>query len=164
MDDADRLQKHVIRTLVKLSRWQQVGLVVLLLVGAVLGVLFLIFNERIFAWIEPFADRWRGIKSGWLILWFMTFVTAFPPVVGYSTCLTISGFLYGLPNGLVQCIAAGNCDQMLIDIDQMVYFYLRHHFGILLFVSALSKPARDLRQSSGRDGHPLCRAGPHAQA
>ncbi|KAI9886396.1 MAG: hypothetical protein M1823_001785 [Watsoniomyces obsoletus] len=99
MDDAEHIQKHVIRALIKLSRWQQIGLVVLLLAGAVLGVLFLIFNERIFAWVEPFADRWRGIKGGWLILWFLTFLTAFPPVVGYATCLTISGFLYGLPNG-----------------------------------------------------------------
>lgn len=34
-----------------------------------------------------------------MILWALTFVSAFPPIIGYSTTVTISGFVYGFPNG-----------------------------------------------------------------
>lgn len=34
-----------------------------------------------------------------MILWTLTFISAFPPLIGYSTTVTISGFVYGFPNG-----------------------------------------------------------------
>lgn len=34
-----------------------------------------------------------------MILWALTFISAFPPLIGYSTTITISGFVYGFPNG-----------------------------------------------------------------
>lgn len=64
-----------------------------------LAILFLIFSERIFEWLQPLAEKWKNLKGGWLILWMMCFVTAFPPVIGYSTCLTLAGFIYGFPWG-----------------------------------------------------------------
>ena len=69
------------------------------LVTIALAILFLVFSERIFAWLVPVAEKWKNLKGGWLILWAMTFATAFPPVIGYSTCLTLAGFVYGFPWG-----------------------------------------------------------------
>lgn len=69
------------------------------LVTITLAILFLVFSERIFAWLEPVAEKWKNLRGGWLILWAMTFATAFPPVIGYSTCLTLAGFVYGFPWG-----------------------------------------------------------------
>ena len=63
------------------------------------AILFLVFSEAIFAWLEPVAEKWKNLSGGWLILWAMTFATAFPPVIGYSTCLTLAGFVYGFPLG-----------------------------------------------------------------
>jgi len=34
-----------------------------------------------------------------MILWALTFISAFPPLIGYSTTVTISGFVYGFSNG-----------------------------------------------------------------
>ena len=65
----------------------------------VFAILFLIYSERIFQWLEPYAERWKSLDGGWLILWILCFVTAFPPVIGYSTCLTLAGFIYGFPWG-----------------------------------------------------------------
>lgn len=65
----------------------------------VIAILFLIFSEKIFAWLKPVAEKWKNLKGGWLILWLMCFATAFPPVIGYSTCLTLAGFIYGFPGG-----------------------------------------------------------------
>ena len=64
-----------------------------------LTILFLVFSGKIFAWLEPFAEKWKNLTGGWLILWILCFITAFPPVIGYSTCLTLAGFIYGFPGG-----------------------------------------------------------------
>jgi uncharacterized membrane protein YdjX (TVP38/TMEM64 family) len=65
----------------------------------VMAILFLIFNESIFGFLEPLAERWKHTTGGWTILWAITFLTAFPPVIGYSTCGTTAGFVYGVWEG-----------------------------------------------------------------
>ena len=79
--------------------WQRVLSFVVGIITIVLAILFLVFSERIFARMELVAEKWKNLRGGWLILWAMTFTTAFPPVIGYSTCLTLAGFVYGFPLG-----------------------------------------------------------------
>lgn len=99
IDNAEKLQQKIYKAVRKLSLIQR-GLAVVAVVAAmVVGILLLVFNERIFAWLEPVAERWKNLKGGWLILWAMTFTTAFPPIIGYSTCVTTAGFVYGFPEG-----------------------------------------------------------------
>jgi uncharacterized membrane protein YdjX (TVP38/TMEM64 family) len=98
---ANRTSNKLQRAFLRLSPLQQAGLValnVLLLVG---GVLFAIYNERIFAYLSPAAKRWRDTPGGWLVLWWMTFFVSFPPMIGYSTCVTIAGFVYGMKGWLI---------------------------------------------------------------
>lgn len=82
-----------------LSPLQKIGALLFGLGSFVLGIMFLIYNERIFAWLEPKAQAWYDMPGGWAILWLLTAITAFPPLVGYSTCVTIAGFVYGFPLG-----------------------------------------------------------------
>lgn len=70
----------------------------LLIINVVL-ILFLVFNERIFGFLEPYAERWKHTTGGWTILWALTFLAAFPPMIGYSTCGTMAGFVYGVGEG-----------------------------------------------------------------
>lgn len=99
IDDAERLQRKFYRTAKKLTLFQKI-LATIALVGLfVVGVLFLVFNETIFAWLEPVAEKLKKLSGGWLIIWALTFMTAFPPVIGYSTCVTTAGFVYGFPEG-----------------------------------------------------------------
>lgn len=65
----------------------------------VLGLLFLIYSESIFGALIGVAESWRDMTGGWLILWAITFISAFPPLIGYSSTTTIAGFVYGFPNG-----------------------------------------------------------------
>ncbi|KAH6671438.1 hypothetical protein B0J14DRAFT_596054 [Halenospora varia] len=62
-------------------------------------ILFLVYSEKIFHALAPVAKKWHDLPGGWTILWLLTFIAAFPPMIGYSTCVTISGFVYGFPNG-----------------------------------------------------------------
>lgn len=99
VDNAERLQRQLIKSYKKLSYTQRILGTVAFVGLSVLGILFLVYNEKIFAWFEPLAEKWKNLRGGWLILWAMIFTVAFPPLIGYSTCLTISGFVFGFPNG-----------------------------------------------------------------
>lgn len=99
IDNTEKLQRQLQRTMKKLTPVQKVLIVVAAIGVLVVGILFLVFNERIFAWLEPTALRWKKLRGGWLILWALTFITAFPPIIGYSSCITIAGFVYGFPEG-----------------------------------------------------------------
>ncbi len=98
--NAEQLQRRVVKTVEKMTLLQRILAGFALVAVLVLTILFLVFNEAIFAWLVPVAEKWKRIHGGWTILWILTFITAFPPVIGYSTCITIAGFVYGF-NGLV---------------------------------------------------------------
>lgn len=83
----------------KLKPLHRILLVVAGVVLAVLGILFLVFNERIFGALAPVAKKWRSMRGGWCILWAATFVVGFPPLIGYSSCVTLAGFVFGVPKG-----------------------------------------------------------------
>lgn len=99
INGAERIWRQLLKTTEKMTPLQQALTFVLGIVAIVLAILFLVFSEKIFAVMEPVAEKWKNLSGGWLILWAMTFVTAFPPVIGYSTCLTLAGFVYGFPAG-----------------------------------------------------------------
>ena len=99
MGNAEKIYRKLFRTAEKMTPLQKSLAVLAGIATFVLGILFLIFNERIFARLEPLAVKWKDLRGGWLILWAMTFITAFPPIIGYSSCLTIAGFVYGFPEG-----------------------------------------------------------------
>ncbi|KAA8576258.1 hypothetical protein MFRU_009g01700 [Monilinia fructicola] len=96
---ADKLQRKVISTWQKLSPLQKGLAVVAAILNIILVVLFLVYQHQIFASLAPFAERWRDMPGGWMILWAMTFIAAFPPLIGYSSTITIAGFVYGVPKG-----------------------------------------------------------------
>lgn len=83
----------------RLTPLQKVLFVVAGIAANVVMVLGLIYSHAIFAWLEPVAVGWRALPGGWILVWLLTFVTAFPPMIGYSTSLTIAGFVYGCPGG-----------------------------------------------------------------
>ncbi len=99
VDRIERIQRHSLHLVKKLSPLQRIAGAVAVLTALTLTILFFIFNEQIFAWLEPVAVRWKNLRGGWLILWAFTFMTAFPPMIGYSTSVTIAGFVYGVPIG-----------------------------------------------------------------
>ncbi|KAK4565413.1 Tlg2-vesicle protein [Recurvomyces mirabilis] len=104
--NAENLQRRAVKLWLKFTPIQQVGIVVLNIVLLVFVILGLIYNQRIFAWLAPGAKRWRELPGGWLILWFMTFFVSFPPMIGYSTCVTIAGFVFGMKGWFIMSTAS----------------------------------------------------------
>ncbi|KAK4205320.1 hypothetical protein QBC40DRAFT_249324 [Triangularia verruculosa] len=93
------LSNSALRLYLSLPPFQKI--LVLLALGTLftLGVLFLVYSHTIFTSLAPLAASW---KKSWLFLFTifcLTCLTGFPPVIGYSTCVTITGFVYGFPHG-----------------------------------------------------------------
>ena len=99
INSAERAWRKALKMAEGMTIWQRALSFVAGVIIIILSILFLIFSEKIFAWMQPGAEKWKNLRGGWLILWAMTFATAFPPVIGYSTCLTLAGFVYGFPLG-----------------------------------------------------------------
>lgn len=99
IDNADKFQRRLTRIYEKLSPLQR-GLVVAFgLLNLVLVILFFIYSEKIFGFLKPYAVSWKAARGGWTILWALTFLSAFPPVIGYSTWATLAGFVFGVGEG-----------------------------------------------------------------
>ncbi|PBP22683.1 TLG2-vesicle protein of 38 kDa [Diplocarpon rosae] len=99
LDSANKAQRKIIRTFLALTLAQRVAVVAAIITANVFIILFMVYNERIFGYLAPAAKKWHDVTGGWIILWLLTFVLSFPPLIGYSTTITIAGFVYGFPNG-----------------------------------------------------------------
>lgn len=85
--------------ILRLPPLQRAAILILSLVIFILTILAIIYSHAIWGALAPAAKGWRELPAGWLILWALVVVVSFPPVVGYSTVCTLSGFVYGFPLG-----------------------------------------------------------------
>ncbi|CAI6282150.1 unnamed protein product [Periconia digitata] len=99
MDKYNKFNDRVITQYNRLTPVQKILVWAGGITSFVLGILFMVYNERIFHALRPAAKKWHDVPGGWLVLWALIFVVSFPPLIGYSTLLTIAGFVYGFPNG-----------------------------------------------------------------
>ncbi|KAL8408759.1 hypothetical protein RB594_007269 [Gaeumannomyces avenae] len=93
------LSRQLWTMFLRLPRIQQAAIVVAAISLPIFSVLFLLYSHAIFTWLGPVAKAWRGLPGGWLIIWAMAFASAFPPMIGYSTSMTLAGMVYGFPLG-----------------------------------------------------------------
>lgn len=95
------LYDRVSDLLLSLSILQLTLLAIAGLVLFILGILFLAFNRKIFAALTPLVEKWRHSRTGWMVLWGLVVLVSFPPLIGYSTCFTLAGFVFGVWKGYV---------------------------------------------------------------
>lgn len=94
-----RIRKGLRKQIRKLPWWQRIGILLAITIFAAGAILLAVFHTRILnAFVEP-AKKIRTWKAGWLVPFAVCFFSAFPPIFGYSTSITIAGFIYGLPTG-----------------------------------------------------------------
>ena len=86
INNAEKIHRRVMATYNKMSPLQRVIAFVLMLAAGVTGLLFLIFNERIFGFLEPYAEKWKHTTGGWTILWALTFLTAWHMLMTLARC------------------------------------------------------------------------------
>jgi uncharacterized membrane protein YdjX (TVP38/TMEM64 family) len=90
------VQRHALQTWYHLTVLQQAGILVAAVILFVLAILAMVYRHGIFVWVGGVAQSWRELPGGWAILWVLTIVVSFPPMIGYSTLVTIAGFVFGM--------------------------------------------------------------------
>ena len=137
MRSADKFQRRALKTYDKLTILQKLLLFFAGITTIVFGILFLVYNKRVFARLLPLAEKWRNMRGGWLIIWALAFTVSFPPLIGYSTIVTVAGFLYGLP-GYAIMPTPGFVTTHVLTNFQMVHYSNSHGSGIGSIVCTIS--------------------------
>ncbi|EME79371.1 uncharacterized protein MYCFIDRAFT_34540 [Pseudocercospora fijiensis CIRAD86] len=105
LQTAEKYNRQASRLWSKLTLLQKSLLVLFSLTSLTITLLIVIYNEKFFAYFAPAAKKWRNLPAGWLILWVMAFFVSFPPMIGYSTCVTIAGFVFGMQGWFIMASA-----------------------------------------------------------
>lgn len=117
INTAEKAYRRFMQVWNNLSLLQKVLAVAGIIIFDTLLVLFLVYSESIFGKLQPVAEKWKSTTGGWIILWVITFFTAFPPMIGYSTCGTTAGFVYGVWEGwliLATATIAGSTCSLIV--------------------------------------------------
>ncbi|KAL2216003.1 hypothetical protein M432DRAFT_123707 [Thermoascus aurantiacus ATCC 26904] len=91
--------RRISKTFARMTLLQKVGAVSAAIAAIALGLAFMIFTGKIFHWLAPVAESWENSKLAYCILWICIFGVSFPPLVGWSTFGTVSGFIFGIWKG-----------------------------------------------------------------
>ncbi|KAL4941552.1 hypothetical protein BDV06DRAFT_178905 [Aspergillus oleicola] len=83
----------------KMTFWQKVGSVLAVIGMNVLGFGFLYITGRVFQWLGPVAEQWEQSALVFFLMWLCVFFVSFPPLVGWSTFGTVSGYVFGVWKG-----------------------------------------------------------------
>ncbi|KAL5340787.1 hypothetical protein BJX70DRAFT_360399 [Aspergillus crustosus] len=83
----------------KMTFWQRVGSVLAIIALNGLGFGFLYITGRIFQWLGPVAEKWEKNPLVAFVMWLCVFFVSFPPLVGWSTFGTVSGYIFGVWKG-----------------------------------------------------------------
>lgn len=81
------------------STLKQVLLSIAAVVGAIAGVLVLIFHKYVIQALVTVADYWHELPYGRVLLFTLIFFVGFPPLIGYSALSMLCGMVYGFPGG-----------------------------------------------------------------
>lgn len=93
------MNERVLATWRKMTFWQRVGSVLAVIGVNLLGLGFLYFTGRVFQWLGPVAEKWEHSGLVFFLLWLCVFFVSFPPLVGWSTFGTVSGYIFGVWKG-----------------------------------------------------------------
>ncbi|PYI18356.1 Golgi apparatus membrane protein tvp38 [Aspergillus japonicus CBS 114.51] len=99
IDRATQMSRRIRTAWRKMTFWQRVGAVGAFILANMLGLAFLFFTGKVFIWIRPVAAQWEKSRLAFFILWLCVFFVSFPPLVGWSTFGTVSGYLFGVWKG-----------------------------------------------------------------
>ena len=93
------LTRRALAFYLSLPLLQRIAVIVALAIAFAFGLVFLIYSHALFAALGPTAETIRNSSWGWIPISFLIMITGFPPLIGYSTAVTIAGFVYGFPWG-----------------------------------------------------------------
>lgn len=102
IDNVKKMYERLSRSWASMTGLQRIGTVLAGIVSISVGLGFMILTGKLFEWLEPVAEDWEKSAPAYIVLWLLTVLVSFPPLVGWSTIGTVCGFLFGLWKGYAQ--------------------------------------------------------------
>ncbi|KAF8469520.1 hypothetical protein BDZ91DRAFT_55004 [Kalaharituber pfeilii] len=94
-----KLRRYARKQVNKMNWWQKI-LAGLFVIASISGaILVTVYHTELLAMMLPVSKKLTDWPAGWLIIWSVCYVSAFPPLFGYSTSVSLAGFVYGFPYG-----------------------------------------------------------------
>ncbi|ANZ77830.1 BA75_04556T0 [Komagataella pastoris] len=112
--------------------WKKALIVSNMIVLSALGVLALVYHERLLSVLQSMGTGIKDLKYGWLMLFGLVYTVAFPPLIGYAMLSTLCGMVYGISFGwplLMTSTVLGSLSSFL------VFRYLLHDYSVRLVES-----------------------------
>lgn len=91
-----KLYINLVNQFLSLPLWQRALLVCAAMCCGTIGLLLLIFHNKIFHWLVEVSNDLHDKKSTQFILGCLIFIVGFPPLIGYSFLSTSTGLIYGV--------------------------------------------------------------------
>lgn len=91
--------KHARAVWARMDHRHRIALVAATVAANVLIILALVYHAKLLALLVEFSQWWRSLRFGWLILFMLLVMVAFPPLIGYSALSNLAGMAYGFPGG-----------------------------------------------------------------
>ncbi|KAI8997017.1 snare associated Golgi protein-domain-containing protein [Pilobolus umbonatus] len=93
-----RIRIRRLRSIIHKWKW----VIIPIGVFSVLGVLMWIFRREFFETLETLSHKLTSLGiGGYLLMSTLIIASAFPPILGYSTYITLSGYTFGFANGFI---------------------------------------------------------------
>lgn len=96
MTQIKKFYVNLLNQFLSLPLWQRIVLIFAGLCCGTIGLLLLVFHNKIFNWLVTVSNELHDKKSTQFILGCLIFVVGFPPLIGYSFLSTSTGLIYGV--------------------------------------------------------------------
>ncbi|KAL1954909.1 hypothetical protein VTO42DRAFT_447 [Malbranchea cinnamomea] len=94
-----RIYQRAVKSWGKMTFLQKILAVLAGIVSVACALGFMVLTGKIFEWLQPVAEDWEKSVPPYIILWLLTVVVSFPPLVGWSAIGTVCGYLFGVWKG-----------------------------------------------------------------
>ncbi|KAF8456237.1 hypothetical protein BGX38DRAFT_1087392 [Terfezia claveryi] len=94
-----KIHRYAKKQFNKMNWWQKIVAGLFVFISITAAILVTVFHTELLAMMLPVAKQLTDWPAGWLIIWAVCYSSAFPPLFGYSTSVSMAGFIYGFPNG-----------------------------------------------------------------
>lgn len=83
----------------RLPLWQKAVVICAFVTMSMIGFIVIFYHEAVLGMMVAFADWWRDMPGGWLVMFLLVVAVSFPPLIGYSALSSLYGMIYGFPGG-----------------------------------------------------------------
>lgn len=117
LESAQNLAEEALLRFKEQKLWKQIAICISIILCLIFLILSLIYHKKILGLAVASSNGWREMTGGKLLMFLLIFLVSFPPLIGFSALCTLTGMIWGFPNGwliLASASITGSCCSFLL--------------------------------------------------